>query len=130
VLGAIAAALLILGSYPLTQVFQIAEDARRGDRTIAVAWGAPAAFRLALVCQALGGMAFAAVLHDLYGWPDAVLVGLGVLAQMAAVAMWSQRFDARDVLGGYRAAMRLNAASAAALTLYLLARLLLLPALR
>jgi len=36
VLGAIAALLLILALYPLTQLYQIDEDAARGDRTVAV----------------------------------------------------------------------------------------------
>lgn len=43
-LGMLSAALFIAGFYPLTQIGQIDEDRRRGDRTFAVALGRSAAF--------------------------------------------------------------------------------------
>ena len=43
-LGMLSAALFIAGFYPLTQLGQIDEDRRRGDRTFAVALGRDAAF--------------------------------------------------------------------------------------
>ncbi|MBV9581779.1 MAG: UbiA prenyltransferase family protein, partial [Chloroflexi bacterium] len=78
VLGALAAALLILGVYPLTQVFQIDEDRARGDRTVAVAWGTRTCFILALSLQAIGGIAMLLVLDSLFGSGDVLVVGLGI----------------------------------------------------
>jgi len=56
VLGAIAAVLLILALYPLTQLYQIDEDAARGDHTVAVVWGPQRCFAFALACTILGGL--------------------------------------------------------------------------
>lgn len=50
--GAMVAALTTIGLYPATQVFQIEEDAGRGDRTLAVVLGAPGALRLGSACLA------------------------------------------------------------------------------
>jgi 4-hydroxybenzoate polyprenyltransferase len=116
--GALAATLLVLGLYPLTQIYQIAEDRLRGDRTIAVAWGPGACFRLALVCQGIGGLAMLAIVAR-YGWGDAALVGAAILAQMWVVARWAARFDPHRVLWNYRRAMRLNTATSSGLALYL-----------
>ena len=117
-IGALAATLLVLGLYPLTQVYQIGEDRLRGDRTIAVAWGPAASFRLALACQGFGGLAMLAVVSR-YGWGDAALVGAAILVQMSVVARWAARFDPHRVLGNYRRVMRLNAATSGGLALYL-----------
>ena len=55
-LGALVAACAALGLYPSTQIFQIEEDSRRGDRTLAVAFGPAGALRLGAACLLLGGI--------------------------------------------------------------------------
>jgi len=122
--GALTATLLILSLYPLTQVYQIDEDRARGDRTIAVAWGARGSFAFSLVCLALGGPAMVGVLHQRYGPGDALLAGTALLVQFAAIALWAACFDRRQVLANYRRVMRLNTLTAAGLTLYLACHLL------
>jgi hypothetical protein len=52
-----------------------------------------------------------------------VLVSLGLVGQVAAVVWLKRGFDVRQILANYRTVMRLNAVSASALSLYLLARL-------
>jgi 4-hydroxybenzoate polyprenyltransferase len=56
VLGCLSAALLILAQYPLTQLYQVEEDAARGDQTLAVAWGQRAACWFAIGCACTGGV--------------------------------------------------------------------------
>jgi 1,4-dihydroxy-2-naphthoate octaprenyltransferase len=124
VAGALAATLLIVGLYPLTQLYQVQEDRARGDWTLAVAWGPRACFAVALVCQAAGGLALLAVLYGRYGAADAALVGVALLAQLGAVARWAASFDEQRVLPNFRRAMRLNMLSAGGLALYLGYRLL------
>ena len=123
ILGATAATLLILALYPLSQLYQIQEDGARGDRTPAVAWGAPRCFQIALACQLIGGTAMLSVVARRDGPLDALIVGLGLAAQLAAVAWWARHHDPRDVLGSYHRVMRLNALSASGLSAYLLLRL-------
>jgi len=121
--GAAAATLLILALYPLTQLYQVEEDAARGDRTIAVVGGPRLCFAFSLVCQALGGAAMLALVLGRYGPLDALLVLVGLCAQAAVVAWWSVRFDPRAVLLNFRRVSMLNRASALLLGLYLIARL-------
>jgi 4-hydroxybenzoate polyprenyltransferase len=124
-LGAVAAVFLILALYPLTQLYQTEEDAARGDRTMAVAWGPTRCFAFSLVCTALGGVAMLVLIARRFGLIDSVLVAVGLVAQMAILAAWARRFDPACTLENFRAVMRLNMASASALGAYLLTRLVL-----
>jgi 1,4-dihydroxy-2-naphthoate octaprenyltransferase len=118
-LGTVSATLLIVGLYPLTQLYQVQEDRARGDRTLAVAWGPGACFVIALVCQAAGGLALLAALYGRYGAADAALVGVALLVQLGAVARWAANFDECLVLVNFRRVMRQNTLSAGGLALYL-----------
>jgi 1,4-dihydroxy-2-naphthoate octaprenyltransferase len=124
VLGALAATLLILAVYPLTQLFQVDEDRARGDRTIVVAWGHRASFNLALACLVLGGAAMLIVLGRRFGALDVALVATGLAIEGIAIAWWATRFKPSETLANYRRVMRLNTLSAAGLSAYLLGRLL------
>ncbi|HEV7662402.1 MAG TPA: UbiA family prenyltransferase [Chloroflexota bacterium] len=121
--GALAAMLLILALYPLSQLYQTDEDAARGDRTLAVVWGPARCFAFALAATALGGSLMVSVIASRFGLVDAVVVGAGLLAQMVLLGLWARRHDPDDILGTYRRVMRLNTASAGALGAYLLLRL-------
>jgi 4-hydroxybenzoate polyprenyltransferase len=123
VLGAVAAVLLILALYPLTQLYQIDEDAARGDRTVAVVWGPNRCFAFALGCTILGGLTMLIVLDRRYGIVDTLLVGLGVAVQVATIARLARNFDRNQVVKSYRSVMRINVLSASALGGYLLVRL-------
>jgi 4-hydroxybenzoate polyprenyltransferase len=123
VLGATAAMALILALYPLTQLYQIEEDAARGDRTLAVAWGPAGCFRFSLTCAVVGGVAMLAVIVRRFGLVDAMLVGFGLVLQLVGIAWLARGFDSRAVVARYRRVMRLNALSAGALGAYLLVRL-------
>jgi 1,4-dihydroxy-2-naphthoate octaprenyltransferase len=121
-LGAMAAVLLILALYPLTQLYQIEEDSARGDRTVAVVWGPRRCFAFALACTVAGGVVMLTLLARRFGPPDSLLVGAGLAGQVLAVASWAKHFDAQNVIGNYRHVMRLNALSAGGLGAYLLVR--------
>jgi 4-hydroxybenzoate polyprenyltransferase len=123
VLGAVAATLLILALYPLSQLYQTAEDAARGDRTVAVVWGARRCFAFAVLCMVLGGLAMLALLARRFGALDGLVVGLGLLIELGALVRWASRFNPGNLLGNYHAVMRLNAANAVTLSGYLLLRL-------
>jgi 1,4-dihydroxy-2-naphthoate octaprenyltransferase len=125
ILGAAAAVLLILALYPLTQLYQIDEDAARGDQTVAVVWGPGRCFAFALLCTVLGGLAMLALLARRFGAFDALLVGVGLVIQISVLAAWARRFNPLETLRNYRAVMRLNMLSASALGAYLVGRLVL-----
>lgn len=121
-LGALTAAAFIVGLYPLTQLFQVDEDRARGDRTVAVAWGVRTCFAISLASQVIGGLAMLIVLGRLFGPVDVLVVGAGLLAQLGFVAWWAIEFDPGRMLANFHRVMRLNAAGATGLGLYLLFR--------
>jgi 4-hydroxybenzoate polyprenyltransferase len=123
VIGALAAVLLILALYPLTQLYQMDEDRSRGDRTVAVAWGPARCFLFSLACTILGGGAMLVVLLREFGVLDVTLVALGLFGQLCAVVWLRRSFKAAAFIDTYHKVMRVNTASAAALSAYLLVRL-------
>ena len=87
---------LFAGLYPLTQLYQVEEDRRRGDRTLALRLGLGASLRVAIGAALLAFAVFAAAARTLgVGWPALVLAAplgawLGVLAPWyAGQARWT-----------------------------------------
>jgi 4-hydroxybenzoate polyprenyltransferase len=117
-LGALTASLIVVGFYPLTQLYQIEADRTRGDRTLAVAWGPARCFRLSQGAFLLGGLAVLALVLGRYGPAEAALGGLFFLVLLAAVESWRRSFDPRAIIANFHRAMRLNAAAALALAAY------------
>jgi len=70
---------LFAGLYPLTQLYQMEEDRRRGDRTLALLLGLRASLGVAIACTVL---AFA-----LFGWA-AALLGVGAWPLVVPLATW------------------------------------------
>jgi 4-hydroxybenzoate polyprenyltransferase len=70
---------LFAGLYPLTQLYQLEEDRRRGDRTLALLLGLRASLSVAIGCTLL---AFA-----MFGWA-AVLLRLPAWLLLAPLAAW------------------------------------------
>jgi 4-hydroxybenzoate polyprenyltransferase len=122
-LAAVSAVLLILALYPLTQLYQIDEDAARGDRTVAVVWGPQRCITFAVACTLLGGAAMVVLVSRRYGGVDALLVAVGLYAQVVVIYRFAKHFDPRRIVQNYRWVMRLNTAGASALGAYLLVRL-------
>ncbi len=126
VLGALAAALTTLGLYPLTQVYQIEEDRRRGDRTLAVALGPARALRFGFACLACAGVAAVAVMAIWYEPLD-----VGLVASAYGFVLWEVWRFAEDTERGrhtevtaFRTAMRLNFLTSAGFVVFIALRLI------
>lgn len=93
----IAFALLFSALYPLTQLYQLEEDRRRGDRTLAVVLGIDRSLALSLAMAALafGGFALAAAMTawppGVAGWLRRGALGLAALAWLAVLLPWWRR---------------------------------------
>jgi 1,4-dihydroxy-2-naphthoate octaprenyltransferase len=83
---------LFAGLYPLTQLYQVEEDQRRGDRTLALILGMRASLHLAIVCVlvAFAMFAWAAALLRL----SPVLLALPLAAWLAVLGPWRARYAA------------------------------------
>jgi 1,4-dihydroxy-2-naphthoate octaprenyltransferase len=119
--GAASAAFTAVGLYPATQVFQVAEDRARGDRTLAVVLGPGQALRLGAALLLVGGALAAWAASRRFGPPDAAAIALGYVL----LALWQLRLSTR--IGApnlYRRAMRVVNAGTAGFLLYLLVKAL------
>ena len=119
--AAFVAATVLVGQYVVSQAYQVEEDGRRGDRTIAVVLGAGRALRLALVPAAIGAVSMLVTIAVIAGWPWA-LPG-GILGAFVALRQlrWSARVGSGDLHDDFREAMALSLLSGAGLSAYLLA---------
>jgi 4-hydroxybenzoate polyprenyltransferase len=63
-LGSLVGCLATLGFYPSTQIFQVREDAARGDRTLAVTLGPAGALRLGATLLLIAGIVAALLMVD------------------------------------------------------------------
>jgi 1,4-dihydroxy-2-naphthoate octaprenyltransferase len=101
-LMALAASGTTLALYPLTQVYQIDEDARRGDRTLAMVLGPAGSFTFALVVLVLAGLAGMEALAVMGRPGDGLLLGAGYAALIAATWAIGQRFARVSLLTNFR----------------------------
>jgi 4-hydroxybenzoate polyprenyltransferase len=95
---------LFAGLYPLTQLYQMEEDRRRGDRTLALLLGLRASLGIAIACIALAFALFrwAAVLLGVRAWP--LLVSLA--AWFAVLGPWYRRREVLSPAGHQRSMYR------------------------
>ena len=99
---------LFAGLYPLTQLYQLEEDRRRGDRTLALRLGLRASLGVAIACTVVAFL--------LFGWAAAVLrVGAWLLAVplaawLAVLAPWYRRRNSLPAAGHQRGMYRALAA--------------------
>ncbi len=100
---------LFAALYPLTQLYQLEEDARRGDRTLALMLGARRSLDVALGAAVLAFLLFAAAAGR-SPWPTGMpsfwrwsLLGLALAAWGAVLVPWRLRVErrsSREHLGG------------------------------
>jgi 1,4-dihydroxy-2-naphthoate octaprenyltransferase len=88
VLGGIAAACTTFGMYPLTQVYQVEEDRKRGDITLCVLLGVEKSLRLSQGLLAVAGASAIALMARCYTPTDALLL----TAAYAGLIGWIGRF--------------------------------------
>ncbi|WP_375418740.1 UbiA family prenyltransferase [uncultured Hymenobacter sp.] len=113
---AVVSTLFLCGSYPLTQVYQHQEDARRGDRTLSLRLGVRGTF----IFAALGLLAGAAALGLAY-WlrqePRALLVFLLATGPVVALfGRWAWLVWHDAVAASFEWAMRMNQVSSLCLS--------------
>jgi 4-hydroxybenzoate polyprenyltransferase len=107
VLGLLAASLLITGFYPLTQVYQRAQDRKQGVISFAVHWG-ERVFGLAIFCYLTGAALMGWLAWQYFGRAPAAAAAGGPIAIAALVGLWWRRFDDSLVRDNYLWMLRLG----------------------
>lgn len=96
-------AFLFASLYPMTQIYQVAEDTRRGDRTLVIRMGVGRSLALALTAALVAHLFFATAVMALgrHPWP----LGLSLAAWLAVLLPWMARWrtwsDKRHETGMY-----------------------------
>jgi 4-hydroxybenzoate polyprenyltransferase len=89
---------LFAALYPLTQLYQLEEDARRGDRTLALRLGARRSLDVALAAAGVAFLLFASA-GGRSGWPPGAagwrwsLLLIALLAWAAVLVPWRLRAE-------------------------------------
>ncbi|MGI4760633.1 MAG: UbiA family prenyltransferase [Janthinobacterium lividum] len=122
---ALVSTLFLCGSYPLTQIYQHQEDARRGDRTLSLRLGIRGTFVFAA-----GGLLAGALLMALTYWQRGELRSLAIFLLatgpvVALFARWAWLAWRNPALANFTWTMRMNKVSSVCLSLAFIAMLVL-----
>ncbi len=103
-----ASSLLVAGTYPFTQIYQIDEDRRRGDMTLPVRVGWRATMVAAGTTSAAGLAALLASLSPVLPrlWPFGLALALAVM--VGFLLSWGRRFEVLGPAGNHDRAMALS----------------------
>jgi 1,4-dihydroxy-2-naphthoate octaprenyltransferase len=123
--AAFAATLIIGGMYPLTQIYQLEEDAKRGDMTSARFLGVANSFRLALISIAVGGVGAVYTAAAYFTWWEAAGLALFLCGFLYLVWRWRARFALQSVMQNFKTVMSLYAGVTLPFLVWILFRLLL-----
>jgi len=113
-LMALVAACTTIGLYPLTQIYQVDEDAARGDRTLAMVLGPRRSFTFALAMFLVAAVAGVRVLARMGRPLDGVLLAGGYLALGALTAAVGLQFSRQPLLVNFRRLVLVQVAGGAA----------------
>ena len=90
-LASVGFAFLFATLYPMTQIYQVAEDSQRGDRTLVIQVGIGRSLTLALVTAFLAHGCF--VLGILAAGRSPLAMGLSLLAWLAVLLPWMRKWE-------------------------------------
>ncbi len=124
-LGMLAATAITVGFYPLTGIYQLEEDAQRGDLTPAIWLGPARSFYFAGIWITLGGVSAFILALSRFTPAEAAGLLLAMAAILLYLARWGRAFRADDIHGNFRRIMSLYSISTLAFTIWIGARLVL-----
>jgi len=112
--------LLLLGSYPMTQVYQHEEDAGRGDLTMSRKLGVLGTFHFTALAFTVSISGFIYYFYTYFSLTKALLFPVFLLPILIYFSVWYLRARNTPNAVNYDAAMRLNLISSLMLSLYFL----------
>jgi 1,4-dihydroxy-2-naphthoate octaprenyltransferase len=116
--GAVLSSLYLMAAYPMTQIYQHAEDARRGDKTLSILLGIKGTF---LFTGILFGGVIALYAFYFLKFSTLAVTALFIASQVPAgihFSRWGFRFFKGTANADFRNAMRLNTFASAGMNLF------------
>ncbi|MCC5944667.1 MAG: UbiA prenyltransferase family protein [Bernardetiaceae bacterium] len=109
---ALLSTLLLCGSYPMTQIYQHEEDARRGDRTLSLLLGKRGTFIWAMVFFTVAIASFGLYFYYYRELQDFWILQIGLLPVLLYFAYWMSKVWKDPAKADFKHTMRLNMLSA------------------
>ena len=110
--------LMLWGNYPMTQVYQHDEDARRGDRTLSLKLGIKGTFIFTTIVFSIAVGGFIFYFIEFYEMKYAVAFGLALLPVLAYFLIWFIKVSNDVSKANFSYTMGLNYFSATALNIF------------
>lgn len=118
VLAACLTTLLLWGSYPMTQIYQHREDARRGDYTLSLLLGVRGTFVFTAAAFTVANIAFWIYFLEFHTLWTGLIFQIFLLPAFIYFLRWLSRAYYNDAAVSFRQAMYLNTLSALCLNLF------------
>lgn len=115
---ALLSSLMLLGSYPMTQVYQHEEDAKRGDLTLSRLLGIRGTFLFTMLVFGAAGGAYFIYFQTYFNWQTAVLFELALLPVVLYFFAWFYQVWQNPQKADFKATMRLNLISALCMNIF------------
>lgn len=112
--------LMLWGSYPMTQIYQHEEDARRGDYTLSYRLGIRGTFHFTALAFSLASAGFFLYYHHYHGLSQAVVYLAFLLPVLLYFFRWYLRVRKSPEQADFHSTMRLNLISGLCLNLFFL----------
>ena len=110
--------LMLLGSYPMTQIYQHAEDGKRGDRTFSLLLGIKGTFIWTMSVFTIASSLFITYFVVYGSWPLAFLFLLMTSPVVVYFLIWMSDTWKDETKANYKSTMRLNLLSAICFNLF------------
>ena len=104
-IGLLTAAVLIVGFYPLTQLYQVDEDLARGDLTFAAWAGTRGTFTFTLTTMSLASLVLIPVFHSLFNSVLTLVLVVFCVFLLGSIARWAGRYKPAETINNYRHVM-------------------------
>jgi len=111
----VLASLMLLGTYPMTQVYQHAEDAKRGDATLSLKLGVRGTFGLVMGIFSLASVLYGAYFYTFFESRFAMYFLIALFPVVVFFLIWFYRVWRNEEVANYRNTMWLNFLSATCL---------------
>lgn len=113
---AFASTLFLLGSYPMTQVYQHSEDSKRGDKTLSLILGIEGTFLFSRITLGLAGIYFTLMLYLDDKLIEILIFIIGVIPVLVYFERWYANSITNRNLVDYEHTMKLNQLSSLAMS--------------
>lgn len=118
--GAALTSLMLWGSYPMTQIYQHEEDARRGDVTLSYRLGVAGTFHFTAAVFSLVAGGFFWYYYRWFSTVEGILFLLFLLPVLVYFALWYRKVRRDHQRANFRGTMRLNVISGMCLNAFFL----------